>query len=151
VPLLTMATETLPGQWTLLQNRPPTWTSAAGVRCEFADLGGRPEKEAVCRALVTELDRLATVLRRALRRGEAVEWPAVRLDRALPGGEHALVVNGAGDYLAVVAPLLATEPVDWPEARLWLEARTAGRTAQATVRRADVCTGVCRAIHYGEP
>lgn len=136
MPVLAIPVETLTGQWTLLQNQPPTWTSAAGVRCEFADMARRPDKEALCRSLVAELDLLASVLRRAQRRGEPLEWSAVTLGHELPGGEQALVVNSAGDFLTVVAPLLAAEPIDWPEARRWLEARVDGRAAQATVRRA---------------
>lgn len=124
------------GQWRLDQHRPPTWTSTAGVRCEFADLSGRLDKEALCQALIGELELLATALRRALRRGESVDWSRVAVTQALPGGEYALVVNARGDYLPVVAPLLASEPVDWPEARQWLEAQVAGRPALATIRRA---------------
>ncbi|TVQ44487.1 MAG: hypothetical protein EA371_13355 [Gammaproteobacteria bacterium] len=126
----------LTGQWALAQLAAPTWTSTAGVRCEFSDLAGRADKEALCRALIGELETLATALRRALRRGEQVDWPRVRIARSLPAGEHALVVNAQGDYLPVVAPLLASEPVDWSEAQRWLQARVDGHPALATVRRA---------------
>ncbi len=126
----------LTGQWALAQHAAPAWTTTAGVRCEFSELAGRAEKEAVCRALIGELETLVTALRRALRRGEQIEWPHVRIAHALPAGESALVVNAGRDYLAVVTPHLIREPVDWSEIQHWLQARVEGRPALATVRRA---------------
>jgi hypothetical protein len=123
------------GHWTLTQYGPPTWESADGVNCEFAEFSRIGEKASSCQALVADLHLLAAALRAALHNGERVAWPHVGL-RAASGGQQYISVNEHGDYILVLAPSLAASQVDWEEARRWLEARVQGRAARATVLRA---------------
>jgi hypothetical protein len=123
------------GQWTLTQYGPPTWESADGVNCEFAEFSHSGEKASSCQALVADLRLLAVALRAALRSGEHIAWPHVRF-RVASGTQQYISVNEHGDYILVLVPSLAASQVDWEEARRWLEARVQGRAARATVLRA---------------
>lgn len=124
------------GGWVLSQGRPPGWETADGLRCEFPDLSAREDREATCRALATELYRLAAALQAAVRRGERIEWPHLALDAARVGPRHRVVVTERGDYLSVAVPALAATPVDWDEVRRWLRMRINGRSVRVTVLRA---------------
>jgi hypothetical protein len=125
------------GKWTLSQFHPPTWESAEGVRCEFPDFTRLGERERVCRDLIADLQLLAAALRLALQGGERIQWSRISMHPARVGTEHRITVNDQGDYLAVFVPALASQSVDWREARRWLEARVKGVTATATVLRGD--------------
>ncbi len=136
-----MDTEPRQGHWTLSQQNPPTWQSEEGVRCEFADFSDRGAKEAICRALVADLHNLAAALRTTMRRGTGVNWPSLSLRTEMSEGLHGVTVNPQGDYITLFVPALASQPVDWHEARRWLEATLDEREEPATVRRADTSAG----------
>lgn len=129
------------GTWTLSQLHPPAWESDGGLRCEFRDYADRAEKEARCRGLIGELQRVDAALRDAERQGHRIDRQAVTVAGEHPDGLQRLVVNEAGDHLALELPLLAANPVSWPEARRWLQARAENRATVATVLRAPLPTG----------
>lgn len=138
---LAMAAAPPQGHWTLSQHNPPTWESEAGVRCEFADISDRSSKEAGCRALATDLHNLASALRTTMRQGTSIDWPSLSLREERIDGLHGVIVNRHGDYILLFAPALASEPVDWREARRWLQATLDERREPATVRRARAAGG----------
>lgn len=129
------------GQWTLSQHSPPTWESEEGVRCEFPDVSDRNTKEASCRALAMDLHSLASVLRTTLHRGTRIDWPSLSLRAQMSDGLHGVTINPQGDYITLYLPALASQPVDWREARRWLQAQLDDRNAPATVRRAEASGG----------
>jgi hypothetical protein len=124
------------GSWVLEQLRPPTWQSNQGIRCEFDSFSERVGKEQLCRALVVDMQALATALAVALRRGEHIDWTQVGLRGVHAGGRHRVTINARGDYLTAHLPALAGGTIDWREAQPWLEARVQGRITPATVKRA---------------
>jgi len=121
------------GHWVLSQRHPPAWETADGLRCEFADLTDRGAKEAMCRAIVADLQALGAVLREASRGGERVQWERLSLQVDAGGGRHRITVNERGDYVQAAVPALAANPVDWNAAGRWLQARVQGRPMTATV------------------
>jgi hypothetical protein len=124
------------GTWVLSQGRPPGWETADGLRCEFPGLSGRAASEATCRRLAVDLYALAAALQAAARRGERIEWTHLALQQDSAGDRHRIVVTEQGDFVAVAVPALAGNPVDWAEARRWLQARVQGQTVVATILRA---------------
>ena len=131
-----VAPSAAPGTWRLTQFDPPTWESVDGINCEFDDFSRLGEKERACRDLVADMHALAAALRAALRGGAHVEWSQVSLRPGMNGGQHRVTVNRHDDYIVVYLPVLARHPVDWSEARRWLQARVDGGSARATVLRA---------------
>ena len=131
-----VAPSAAPGTWRLVQLQPPTWESADGINCEFGDYSRLGEKERSCRDLVADMHALAAALRAALRDGAHVEWSQVSLRPGTNGGQHRVTVNQHDDYIVVYLPVLATQQVDWREARRWLQARVDGGSTRATVLRA---------------
>jgi hypothetical protein len=121
------------GHWALSQRHPPAWETAAGLRCEFADLVDRGAKEATCRAIVADLHALAAVLREASRGGERVQWERLSLEADTGAGQQRVTVNERGDYVEASVPALAANPLDWHAAGRWLQARVQGRPTAATV------------------
>jgi hypothetical protein len=125
-----------PGAWQLSQFGPPTWESAAGVNCEFADATRLGEKERTCRDLVADLHALAAALRAAWRGGASVEWSRLGLDAGTAGGQHQVMINARGDYITVYVPTLAAQSIDWRAAGRWLRGAVEGYSETATVLRA---------------
>lgn len=125
-----------PGAWQLSQFGPPTWKSAAGVNCEFADAAGLGEKERTCRDLVADLHALAVSLRATWRGGGRIEWSRLGLHADTTGGQHQVMINARGDYITVYVPALAAQPIDWQEAGRWLRGAVEGYAETATVLRA---------------
>jgi hypothetical protein len=125
-----------PGAWQLSQFRPPTWVSAAGVSCEFADAARLGEKERTCRDLVADLHALAAALRAAWLGGAVVEWSRLGLKAGKSGGQHQVTINARGDYITVYVPELAAQAIDWQETGRWLRGEVEGYSESATVLRA---------------
>jgi hypothetical protein len=136
VPARVVEPSTVSGHWVLAQYRPATWESADGVNCEFQEYSRIGEKVGHCQALVADLHVLAAALRAAQRSGERIAWTHLGL-RATRDGLQNITVNEHGDYIGAFVPSLAAALVDWGEARRWLEARVQGRSARATVLRAQ--------------
>ncbi len=125
------------GQWVLSQRHPPTWETSAGLRCEFRDMSERADHEALCRAVVRDLEMLADALEMAMRGGERIQWTRLALESDPGLHLHQVIVNEQGDYLRLAVPALDRARVDWREAGRWLRARVHGEpAAMATVVRA---------------
>jgi hypothetical protein len=131
-----VAPSAAPGTWRLAQFQPPTWESIDGVHCEFRDASRLGEKERICRDIVADLHVLAAALRAARRGGEQIEWQHLGMRPDTSGGQHRVIVNARGDYIAVYVPALAAQPIEWRGAGRWLEARLDGNPASAIVLRA---------------
>ncbi len=127
----------LHGQWVLSQRHPPAWETTQGLRCEFRDMVERATHEALCRAVVRDLQMLADALENAIRGGELVQWTRLALE-ADPGfPPHRIIVNERGDYLRLAVPALDGAAVDWRAAGRWLRSRVQGEpVGMATVVRA---------------
>ncbi|AGA34672.1 hypothetical protein TVNIR_3035 [Thioalkalivibrio nitratireducens DSM 14787] len=125
------------GSWALVQGQPPAWATVDGLRCEFSDLSDRPGKEALCRAVVADLQQLASALRATVARGEVIQWERLTLQSDAASARHRITVNDEGDHLLLLLPALAAAPVDWAETGRWLRRQIAGRVVDATVVRAS--------------
>lgn len=113
--------------WSFGRGQPPVLETSTGLHFRFADGEVSPARREAARELVGALDRLAVRLAWFRQRGLPVDWPALHL-AALPGsGRAALVVNRAGDYLALEAPWRALPA---PALQDWFRHRLAGRPAR---------------------
>lgn len=111
------------GQWLLSQRHSPVWETTEGLRCEFSDMSERAEHEALCRAVVLDLQLLADALEMAMRGGEQIQWAQLLLEPDPGFPLHRVIVNEHGDYLRLALPALDRAPVDWRAAGRWLRAR----------------------------
>lgn len=125
------------GLWVLSQGRHPAWEHANGLRCEFTNLADRAGKEALCRAVVSDVYRLSTALRLALHRGESIDWDHLVVQADADALRQRIIVNARGDYLELDLPALAGRRLDWAAVGIWLQAQVQGQSALVTALRAE--------------
>jgi len=124
------------GLWVLSQGRHPAWEHTNGLRCEFTSLADRADKEALCRAVVGDLQHLGAALRLAVRRGEPIDWDHLALQPEPDALRQRIIVNARGDYLQLDLPALAGHALDWAAVGIWLRAQVHDQSALVTVLRA---------------
>lgn len=125
------------GQWVLSQRHPPAWETTDGLRCEFRDMSERADHEALCRAVVLDLQMLADALETSMRGGEQIQWTRLALESDPGFPPHRIIVNERGDYLRLAVPALDSAALDWRAVGRWLRARVRGEPAgMVTVVRA---------------
>lgn len=111
--------------WSFGADVPALLETSSGLDFRFADMQDMGARRRHGRELVVALETSAHELRGHLARGLQVDWPLLHLAAAPTGDGSALVVNAAGDWLAVA---LAWRPLPREPLARWYRARVDGRT-----------------------
>lgn len=103
----------------------PSCSTGTGLELLFNSERRLLEKRELCRQLFAELAALARALAAAQRRGVALEWDQLRL-QAVDAATTQVLVNRAGDGLALSLPTLAASPRLLGSVLPWLISATEG-------------------------
>jgi len=126
------------GGWSFRDGMGSTFETADGLGFMFTDLRRRAHKEAACRRVHRDLERLAAALARELGAGRAVDFDALRLVESGAGDDQRVVVSASGRRLRIALPALARAPAVLAVGREWLRARARGEPYRQLFPRADL-------------
>ena len=115
-----------------------TFETPDGLGFMFTDVRRRGAKEAACRKVHAELNRLADALAREQRRGRRVDFEVLSLESPGRGDNQRIVTSRGGARMRIDLPALARAPAVVEVAREWLRARAQGRDHRQLFPRSDL-------------
>lgn len=126
------------GGWSFRAGMGSTFETPDGLGFMFTDVRRRSEKEAACRKVHAELNRLADALAREQRRGRRVDFEVLSLESPGRGDNQRIVTTRSGSRMRMDLPVLARAPAVVEVAREWLRARAEGRSHRQLFPRSDL-------------
>lgn len=134
---VTEVTQAMPPLWRFSDLGGPVCASGDGLELQFSDATDLVRKREVCTQLVTDLHVLVATLRTSAAGGTRIDWPTLAVIPDLYTGEQQLVLNAAGDAVALSAPHLENAPAFLKAAMPWVAARVDDRQYNLVILRAE--------------
>jgi hypothetical protein len=109
----------------MTQAHRPRFIIDGQLECDFDGLAAREKKATACRELAEQINELVDAVRAVAGRGIPVDWSLIAASRRPTGTTTLLILNAAGDYLALETPLISKLPQEvWRTLMTHLAKRT---------------------------
>jgi hypothetical protein len=131
------AAVTAPPLWRFSDLGGPVCASGDGLELQFTDASDLGRKREVCTQLVGELHSLVSTLRTSIAGGTHIDWQRLAVIPDLYTGEQQLVMNAAGDAVALSTPHLENAPAFLRAAIPWVAARVDDRRYNLVILNAE--------------
>ena len=116
------ATTKRPGTWVFQQKNKPVFNVAAQFQFSFKNTQQKIDKQQLAYAVVTEIKRLLSDLRRAERQGYTINWQQLLQQVSTAGIDQRVMLNTGELYLRVPLYLVThLHPDDWQRLLKWLK------------------------------